>query len=30
LIGSIGLLTIMSLVMYLTRKVDWYSIKSTP
>ncbi len=29
LIGSIGLLTIMSLVMYLTRKVDWYSIKSS-
>lgn len=29
LIGSIGLLTIMSLVMYLTRKVDWYSVKSS-
>lgn len=29
LIGSIGLLVIMSLVMYLTRKVDWYSIKAS-
>lgn len=29
LIGSIGLLVIMSLVMYLTRKVDWYAIKAS-
>lgn len=27
LIGSLGLLTIMAAVMYLTRKVDWYSVK---
>ena len=29
LIGSIGLLVIMSLVMYLTRKVDWYAVKAS-
>ncbi len=29
LTGSLGLLAIMSIVMYLTRKVDWYSIRSS-
>ncbi|MBL7995927.1 cell envelope integrity protein CreD [bacterium] len=28
LIGSMGLLTITAIVMYLTRKVDWYSVEN--
>ncbi|MBL7959576.1 cell envelope integrity protein CreD [bacterium] len=28
LIGSLGLLTIMAIVMYLTRKVDWYTVEN--
>jgi inner membrane protein len=29
LLGSLGLLAILSIVMFLTRKVDWYSPKAT-
>ena len=28
LIGSIGLFAILGAVMYLSRKIDWYSIKT--
>jgi inner membrane protein len=28
LMGSIGLFVVLGLVMYLTRKIDWYSIRS--
>ncbi len=26
LMGSIGLLTVLTIVMYITRKIDWYSL----
>ena len=29
LMGSIGLFLVLAIVMYLSRKVDWYSIQST-
>lgn len=29
LIGSLGLFTVMALVMYLTRKIDWYALGTT-
>lgn len=28
LVGSIGLLAILAIIMYLTRKVDWYSAQA--
>ncbi|MBI5485553.1 MAG: inner membrane CreD family protein, partial [Deltaproteobacteria bacterium] len=29
LIGSIGMFMVLGVVMYLTRKIDWYAISST-
>ncbi|MEO8459627.1 MAG: inner membrane CreD family protein, partial [Dokdonella sp.] len=30
LAGSLGLLIVLALVMYLTRRVDWYALASSP
>jgi len=29
IMGSIGLLFVLSTVMYVTRKIDWYSLNDT-
>jgi inner membrane protein involved in colicin E2 resistance len=27
-VGSVGLLVILSIVMYMTRKIDWYEVET--
>jgi inner membrane protein len=28
ILGSVGLLTILAIVMYMTRKIDWYEVET--
>lgn len=30
ILGSVGLLLILAVVMYMTRKIDWYAVETTP
>jgi inner membrane protein len=30
ILGSVGLLVILAVVMYMTRKIDWYAVESVP
>jgi inner membrane protein len=30
ILGSVGLLLILAVVMYMTRKIDWYAVESVP